>query len=740
MASLDRGDWTKENVRPSANNSVSNEKSEAGRQAQKYESLISSEGRNQLNHWLEFMKWSETNLEMGAQIVLMERCVRSCMKQYKNDIRFIHICVRYADKSSSPSDVFEFLHQHDVGTKVALFWIAWAWVAETKGDYAFCEKIYKTGLAKEAAPLALMQQRQKQFQRRMTRHWLNASQQSGRHTGEGQETMKRRSMEQNVDSSSNEKTPTLFVHVDDEGVRRVENASTSNRDLQERKLSAVRDPIIPQGPRETTGKNKVVVSINCGFTKELVAKDAGGQECCFEEYRAKGRHFTLLKEQNLNHLVQEESVEDVDMDTDDSTVHSKESLSARRSLFLIESSVDEHDNKGSPINASTVSSTVSRFVGMSTSREEETINTKFAMKELSMMFSSPAMGMDDSRNNDLLKRPRLNDSESFDGPLLEEDDDEQVNNSIVDIKPPEGQDHTWKTCPLTLGDAPASFKIFVDEMEMAKECTNHGENVVKIPTEAKKGFHIFSEVSVDSCANENSALQLATKEKSKEKGDPGPHEERRLLRVNSKNEKVSTEHKVSVAERKTLQCLNSDHDMSTGSPCHGLKKGFKNVDVRIPESNKPPSKGIQIYKDEEDLDEFSHSATDEADGDTATLSLFGDAMDALNDIGPKNETFPSSSPHILNCSVINDKYVKRKPFQNVHNDKEPPFFIHQEDDGRNDSGTEENEGGDTATLSVFGEAMNALNHIQHEKHDQLDSISPKGSNQSVEDNTVSECP
>jgi hypothetical protein len=43
-------------------------------------------------------------------------------------------------------------------------------------------------------------------------------------------------------------------------------------------------------------------------------------------------------------------------------------------------------------------------------------------------------------------------------------------------------------------------------------------------------------------------------------------------------------------------------------------------------------------------------------------------------------------------------------------------LIYQADDGLDDSEAEENEGGDTATLSVFGEAMNALSHLQHEKH------------------------
>ena len=44
------------------------------------------------------------------------------------------------------------------------------------------------------------------------------------------------------------------------------------------------------------------------------------------------------------------------------------------------------------------------------SKEEQTINTQFALRELSMMFSSPAFGLNESKAT--LGRHRLNDSYS----------------------------------------------------------------------------------------------------------------------------------------------------------------------------------------------------------------------------------------------------------------------------------------------------------------------------------------
>jgi hypothetical protein len=67
------------------------------------------------------------------------------------------------------------LHSRKIGAKTALYWVAWAWVAEKDGDFAFADKIFKKALSKGAEPINILEERHRQFQRRMSRHWLNAS-------------------------------------------------------------------------------------------------------------------------------------------------------------------------------------------------------------------------------------------------------------------------------------------------------------------------------------------------------------------------------------------------------------------------------------------------------------------------------------------------------------------------------------------------------------------------------------
>jgi len=132
-----------------------------------------------LVHWLGYIKFNQNSFPADTRdnFLLMERCVRALvkMKQYANDDRFIGVCAKYADKTKDPGQVFKYLHQQKIGTYTALFWIAWAFVAEKDNDFPFAEQIFKKGISKNAQPLQMLKLRHQQFQRRMSRHWLNSS-------------------------------------------------------------------------------------------------------------------------------------------------------------------------------------------------------------------------------------------------------------------------------------------------------------------------------------------------------------------------------------------------------------------------------------------------------------------------------------------------------------------------------------------------------------------------------------
>jgi hypothetical protein len=65
------------------------------------------------------------------------------------------------------------MFSNQVGMKMALFWIAWAFCHEKQQNFKAADKIYLNGIRQLAQPKEILSRRYHQFQRRMTRHFLN---------------------------------------------------------------------------------------------------------------------------------------------------------------------------------------------------------------------------------------------------------------------------------------------------------------------------------------------------------------------------------------------------------------------------------------------------------------------------------------------------------------------------------------------------------------------------------------
>ena len=95
-------------------------------------------------------------------------------ERYRNDNEYIKLWVAYADLVPDPADIFKFLHSHRIGEDIALLYMAWGWVAEARGNYAFADKVYQRGIARKANPIERLQSRYRDFQRRMYRKWIDS--------------------------------------------------------------------------------------------------------------------------------------------------------------------------------------------------------------------------------------------------------------------------------------------------------------------------------------------------------------------------------------------------------------------------------------------------------------------------------------------------------------------------------------------------------------------------------------
>ena len=109
---------------------------------------------------------------------LRQRCVETFAAdaKYRNDERFARVWLALAAASPDPGVVFDAMARHRVGESLALVWVARAFVAEKAKKFADADALFARGLEMNAKPRELLAKRRREFERRMRRHWLNNQQ------------------------------------------------------------------------------------------------------------------------------------------------------------------------------------------------------------------------------------------------------------------------------------------------------------------------------------------------------------------------------------------------------------------------------------------------------------------------------------------------------------------------------------------------------------------------------------
>jgi hypothetical protein len=81
--------------------------------------------------------------------------------------------------SQDPLEICNFMNVNEIGTKLALYWIAWAFYLEKSSNFKAADKVYLNGIRQLAQPKDLLSRRYRQFQRRMTRQFLGGEEGDG---------------------------------------------------------------------------------------------------------------------------------------------------------------------------------------------------------------------------------------------------------------------------------------------------------------------------------------------------------------------------------------------------------------------------------------------------------------------------------------------------------------------------------------------------------------------------------
>ncbi|RHY08513.1 hypothetical protein DYB36_003889 [Aphanomyces astaci] len=132
-------------------------------------------GDDPLTSWLEYYKWVQECFpsDMKKNSSVLEQITHEFKgtKKYRNDVRYMKLWVTYADKVEKPLDVFTFLYKNKIGDKLALFYIAWAFLCEKCGKIKDAETIFNRGFVKNAEPRDTLRKKYDEFNRRVSQTW-----------------------------------------------------------------------------------------------------------------------------------------------------------------------------------------------------------------------------------------------------------------------------------------------------------------------------------------------------------------------------------------------------------------------------------------------------------------------------------------------------------------------------------------------------------------------------------------
>ncbi|CAG2054606.1 unnamed protein product [Timema podura] len=130
------------------------------KEQQRYEVLIRSyEGGDPLQLWGEYVSWVEQSFPQGngrdsKYPQILEKCLTLFKDDanYKQDLRYVKLWLKYIELQANPQEVFQLVHSHGIGTQTSLFYRCWAYHFELAKDFKHADEVYKLGCTYNAQP------------------------------------------------------------------------------------------------------------------------------------------------------------------------------------------------------------------------------------------------------------------------------------------------------------------------------------------------------------------------------------------------------------------------------------------------------------------------------------------------------------------------------------------------------------------------------------------------------------
>ncbi|KAL7576390.1 hypothetical protein ACA910_018197 [Epithemia clementina (nom. ined.)] len=496
----------------------------------------------------------------------------------------------------------------------------------------------------------------------------------------------------------------------------------------ERSSRIEREPSRMGGASHPKKESRKVRKRTNGYQHKLL-KSAVGHEQCFEEARARAKFYTLVDASANFHNLRSRYTMPIanppSMEIEESDVSMAEDNPKRPPRL---ESVELYTRNfivpptPTPRNASTASSTVdeSACVGVPEGRIEQTINTQMAIRELSMMFSSPAIDSNPSKTpakrsgglGHLLNMSALShgdpmpsiveksDDDAFENPTFEElgeivagaadssfarvPGSPKINGNLLGTKKKsnnsqpfsiyndEGLDTDINAEAKSSGNsqrskskeelnAAESFTIYNDDVEQETD-TSAGKQANT--ASAGPSFNIFNDEEGETLPAKNSYTYAKT-EGSKDRFSVQKEKQGETSRARN----VKKPKTLNVAQPFSIYNDDDEHDAALGSQgerSQGISDKMRDVSVSEDKGQNGKYKNRSPRENYIPLDKL------EGEGDTATFSLFGSEFSELAAKDGEGETASLGSlVEELHRNEKND--LKRA--RSESDDEESPSFV-----------------------------------------------------------------
>ncbi|CAH1793208.1 unnamed protein product [Owenia fusiformis] len=133
------------------------------------------QGDDPYDTWHKYIKWTEQNFPKGGKDGNLQHLLETAVltfkddARYKNDERYCETWIKLASLCNDPLDIFNHMFSQSLGSKVALFYKAWADHYEKLGNSRKANEIYLKGFELQAEPLQRLVKQHEEFQARVSR-------------------------------------------------------------------------------------------------------------------------------------------------------------------------------------------------------------------------------------------------------------------------------------------------------------------------------------------------------------------------------------------------------------------------------------------------------------------------------------------------------------------------------------------------------------------------------------------